>query len=164
MDAKSDRSISERDLLIKRVDWLVEFKKHLIEDINLGGCAVPLVKKNGQKLLGIASRADDQALELRVQFGTLPAVKWIDLSPQSILQMARTFMKPNLARAAIADREWQASVFCLFTGLTNEGQILMDEAVNHRPEYQNDRALFFGQSEPEPETPVPGKAPEPLLQ
>ena len=164
VDAKSERSISERDLLIKRVDWLVEFKKHLIEDINLGGCAVPLVKKNGQKLLGIASRADDQALELRVQFGTLPAVKWIDLSPQSILQMARTFMKPNLARAAIADREWQASVFCLFTGLTNEGQILMDEAVNHRPEYQNDRALFFGQSEPEPETPVPGKAPEPLLQ
>src|SRR5207253_6590040 len=115
-----------------------------------GGCTVPLIKKNGQKLLGTVSHADDQQLELRVQFGILPAVKWIDISPLSILQMARSFMRPTLSQAALADREWQAAVFCLFTQLFNEGQALMDDAVNRKPGYQNDRALFFGQSAPEP--------------
>jgi hypothetical protein len=150
VDVKSDRGISERDLLAKRVEWLVEFKKHLIEDINSGGSTVPLVKKNGQKLLGTASRADDQQLEIRVQFGVLPAVKWSDISALSILQMARTFMRPTLPQPALADREWQASVFCLFTELYTEGQALMDDAVNRRPDYQSDRALFFGQSSPTP--------------
>ena len=150
VDVKLDRSISERELLTRRVEWLIEFKKHLIEDINTAGCVAPLVKKNGQKLLGTASRADDQQIDLRVQFGVLPAVKWIDISPMSILQMARSFMRPTLSQAAIADREWQASVFCLFTQLFNEGQALMDDAVNRKPEYQNDRALFFGQSAPTP--------------
>jgi serine/threonine protein kinase len=150
VDVKLDRSVSERDLLARRVDWLVEFKKHLIEDINTTGCVAPLVKKNGQRLIGTASRADDQQIELRVQFGVLPAVKWIDISPMSVLQMSRTFMRPTLPQSALADREWQASVFCLFTQLFNEGQALMDDAANRKPEYRNDRALFFGQAAPEP--------------
>ena len=163
VDVKSERNMSERELLTKRVEWLIEFKKHLIEDINVAGCTVPLVKKNGTKLLGTAARADDQQLELRVQFGTLPGVKWNDLSPMTVLQMARTFMKPTLTQAAIADREWQAAVFCLFTQLFNEGQALMDDAVNRKPEYQGDRALFFGQSAPSP-APEPGKEPAPGAQ
>ena len=156
LDVKLDRSIGERELLAKRVDWLVEFKKHLIEDINATGCPAPLVKKNGQKLLGTVSRADDQQFELRVPFGTLPAVKWTDLSPMSVLQMARTFMRPTLPQPALADREWQASVFCLFTQLFSEGQALMDDAANRKPEYQNDRALFFSQAAPDPAPAVEG--------
>lgn len=164
VDVKSDRGISERELLTRRVEWLVEFKRRLIEDINVAGCPSLLVKKNGQKLLGTASRADDQQLEIRVQFGTLPAVKWSDISPQSVLQMARTFMRPALPQPALADREWQASVFCLFTQLTNEGQALMDDAVSRKPEYQNDRALFFGEPAPEQATPAAGKDPAPVAQ
>ncbi len=165
---KLDRNISERDLIARRVNWLAEFKKHLIEDINAAGCPTPLVKRNGQKLLGTASRADDQQLELRVQFGTLPAVKWTELSPMSILQMARTFMRPTLTQSAIADREWQASVFCLFAQLLNEGQALMDDVVLRKPEYQNDRAQFFGQPAPVPTpesaAPMPEKIPAPAAQ
>ena len=133
------------------MEWLVAFKKRLIEDINAAGCNVPLVKKNGQKLLGTTAHVDDQQLEVRVQFGTLPGVKWMDLSPMTVLQMARTFMKPTLAQSVMAEREWHAAVFCLFTQLFNEGQALMDDAVNRNPEYQGDRALFFGQSAPAPQ-------------
>ena len=68
----------------------------------------------------------------------------------SVLQMARTFMRPTLTQSALADREWQAGVFCLFTQLVNEGQALMDDAVLRKPEYQNDRAQFFGQPAPAP--------------
>jgi hypothetical protein len=134
VDVKLDRNVSERELLTRRAEWLVEFKRRLIEDINVAGSAVPLVKKNGQKLLGIASHADEQQLEMRVQFGTLPGVKWSDLSPVSILQMARSFMRPTLPQSALADREWQAGVFCLFEQLVNEGQALMDDAITRKPE------------------------------
>ena len=168
VDVKLDRNISERDLLTRRVDWLVEFKKRLIEDINASGYPAQLVKRNGQKLLGIASRADDLQLEMRVQFGTLPSVKWTDLGAMTILQMARTFMRPTLTQPALADREWQAGVFCLFEQLFTEGQALMDDAVARKPEYQNDRAQFFGQPAPAPapepaKDPAPEKAPAPAV-
>ncbi len=163
VNVKLDRNISERDLLTRRADWLVAFKKRLIEDINVAGCTTTLVKRNGQKLLGTASHADEQHIEVRVQFGTLPAVKWAELSPMSVLQMARTFMRPTLTQPALADREWQAGVFCLFTQLVNEGQALMDDAVLRKPEYQNERAQFFGQPAPspvpEPAPPTPEKMP-----
>ena len=162
LDVKMDRNIAERDLVAKRVDWLVEFKKHLIEDINIAGCGVPLLRRNGQKILGTVSRADDSQIVCRVQFGTLPAVKWNDISPMSILQMARTFISPTLSQAMIADREWRVAVFCLFSGLFNEGQALMDDAVNRKPDYQNDRVIFFGQPAPEPAPdapPAPAPAP-----
>jgi len=158
---KSDRGMAERELLTRRVEWLVDFKKRLVEDINGGGCTAPLMKKNGQNLLGTASRADDQQIEVRVQFGTLPAVKWSDISPLSVLRMARVFMRPTLPQPALADREWQASVFCLFTQLSAEGQALMDDAVARKPAYQNDRALFFGQAVP---SPGGGGAPAPTTQ
>jgi len=162
VDVKIDRNISDRDLVAKRVDWLVEFKQRLIEDINVGGCAVPLLKRNGQKILGTVSRADDKQLERRVQFGSLPAVKWEEISSVSVLQMARAFMRPTQSQAEIADREWRAAVFCLFAGLFNEGQALMDNAAARKPDYQNDRALFFGQPAPSSDpAPEPGAPPAP---
>ena len=171
VNVKLDRNISERDLLARRADWLVAFKKRLIEDINVAGCLTPLVRKNGQKLLGAASHADEQQIEMRVQFGTLPPAKWAELSPMSVLQMARAFMRPTLTQAEIADREWQAGVFCLFMQLVNEGQALMDDAAVRKPEYQNDRVQFFGQPAPAPapvpepeKTPAPEKAPAPTAQ
>ncbi len=168
VNVKLDRNISERDLLARRVDWLVEFKKRLIEDINVAGSPTPLVRRNGQKVFGTASHADEQQIEMRVQFGTLPPVKWAELSPMCILQTARTFMRPTLTQPALADREWEAGVFCLFTQLHNEGQALMEDAVSRKPDYQDDRAQFFGQPAsapaPAPAPPAPEKAPVPAAQ
>jgi hypothetical protein len=59
-------------------------------------------------------------------------------------------------------------VFCLFAQLLNEGQALMDDVVLRKPEYQNDRAQFFGQPAPVPipesAAPIPGKIPAPAAQ
>jgi len=157
VNVKLGKFVAERDLVAQRVDWLVEFKQQLISDLNAAGCSVHLLKKNGQKLSGTASRADDQQFELRVQFGTLPGVKWSEISPPSVLQMARAYMKPALPPAVLADREWRAGVFCLFTQLA-EGQVLIDEAATRKPEYQTDRALLLGQTAP---SPAPDSAPAP---
>jgi hypothetical protein len=149
VNVKLEKMVGERDLLAKRVDWLVEFKRQLISDINVAGCAVPLVKKGGQKMIGTVSRADDQQFSLTVPFGTLPGVKWSEVSPQCVLQMSRSYMKATLPPAMLADREWRAGVFCLFTQLFDEGQALMNEAARQKPEYESDRALLLGQPAPQ---------------
>ena len=164
VDVKLKTSIAERDLLAKRIDWLVQFKRQLIQDLNGGGCVLPLQRKNGQQIIGGVARATDDQLEIRVQFGSLP-VKLSDVSPKSVLQMAGFYMKQTLPPAALADRQWRAGVFCLFTKLFTEGQALMDAGAVQNQEYQLHRALFFGQPAPEaPKTsahPAPDSGPGP---
>ena len=150
VNVKLERAVSERDLLAKRVDWLVQFKAQLIRDLNTVGCTLPLQRKTGQQILGGVAKAGEQQLDVRVQFGSLP-LQWKELSPKSILQMARFYMRPGLPAADLAERKWRAGVFCLFTQLFNEGQLLLEEAAAENTAYQNDRALFFGQSTPEPQ-------------
>src|SRR5205085_712536 len=95
VDVKLGRSIAERELLTRRIDWLVHFKQRLIEDLNAVSYTWPIVRKNGQQLVGAISHAGDQQLDIRLQFGSLPIV-WSDISPQTVLLMARTYMKPTL--------------------------------------------------------------------
>ena len=148
LDVKLESSISERDLLAKRIDWLVQFKRQLLADLNTGGCTLPLQRKNGQQIFGGVVQATDQQLQVRVQFGSLP-VKWSEISPQSVLKMAGFYMRPTLPPSVLSDRQWQAGVFCLFTQMFAEGQALMDQAATQKAEYQIHRALFFGQPAPE---------------
>ena len=160
-DLKLARSITERDLLTRRIEWLVHFKQRLIDDLNVGSYTWPIVRKNGQQLVGGVQRATDQQLEIRLQFGSVP-VPWSDLSPQTVLQMARSYMKPSLLPAALADRKWEAGVFCLFVQLFSEGQALMDEASSQKEEYRTHRALLFGKPAPDATPPpAPKPAPEP---
>ncbi|MEQ1852526.1 MAG: serine/threonine-protein kinase [Chthoniobacteraceae bacterium] len=148
VEVKLPRSIEERNLLAKRIEWLVQFKRQLISDLNTGGCTLPLQRKTGQQILGGVVRAAEDKLEIRVQFGSLP-IAWSDLSPLSVLQMAGFYMQPTLPPAVLADRQWRAGVFCLFTQLFTEGQALMDAASAQNEEYKIHRALFFGQPIPE---------------
>jgi hypothetical protein len=144
VDVKLEHSMAERDLLARRIEWLVNFKKHLVEDLNAGGYTMPLTRKNGQQVIGGVRRATEQQVEIRVQFGSLP-IAWTDLSPQSILQMARSYMRPTLPPSAIADRKWEAGVFCLFAQLVTEGHVLLDEASLQKEDYRAQRTRVFGQ-------------------
>jgi len=153
-----EKPVSERTLLARRVDLLVEFKQQLIKDLNTSGCTLPLVRKNAQKLIGGVARAGDLQIDVRVPFGSTP-IAWSDLSPQSVLQMSRFYMPPTLPPEMLADRKWRAGVFCLFTQLFNEGQILMEEAAAQKPEYQNERAIFFGQPAPAADDAAPPEVP-----
>ena len=141
-------SIEDRELLAKRIDWLVQFKRQLIQDVNTSACAAPIQKKNGQSAgIGVAKASEDQ-LDVRLQFGTVPA-KFSEISPMSILQMAGYYMRVPQSPTSLADRQWRAGVFCLFNQMVPEGQSLMDAAAPHNPEYQIHRGLFFGQPAPE---------------
>jgi hypothetical protein len=152
----------ERDLLMRRVEWLVQFKDQLVRDLNTTGYTAVLQRRNGQQIAGGVARASELQLDVKVQFGNVP-IAWADLAPQSVLAMARSFMKPTLPPEALADREWQAGVFCIFTDLTNESEALMAEAATVKEEYRFHKGLFFGQPE-QPADTNPAPAPEPPKQ
>ena len=108
-------------------------QQQIIDDLSSGGCSVPLVRKNGQRVLGIITRANQQQLEIQVQFGSFP-LPWTDLSPQSVLQISHFYMRPALPPDNLADRKWRAGVFCIFAQLVAEGQALMTEAAAQKAE------------------------------
>jgi hypothetical protein len=151
--------VRDRDLLVRRVEWLVQFKDQLVQDLNRIGYTGGVQRRNGQVLSGGVARASDLQLDIKVQFGNVP-IAWADLTPQSVLAMARSFIKPTLSPDVLADRQWQAGVFCIFTQLVNDSQGLMDEAAAVKEEYRFHKALFFGQPPPEPAASSPS-APAP---
>jgi eukaryotic-like serine/threonine-protein kinase len=159
-DVKSEKHIAERELLAKRVEWLVLFKEQLIRDLTAVGYAGSLMRKNGTSLPGGVAGATETHLNIRFGAGNA-MVQWNEVTPASVLGMAKSFFTPTLPADALATRQWQAGVFCIFTELYNESQLLMGEAAIVNEEYRLHKALFFGQpAEPAP-TPAPAPAPAP---
>ena len=150
-------NVAERDLLAQRITWLVKFKEQLIKDLSASGYAAALVKKNGQQLTGGVVKANETQLDVKVAFGVLP-LPWADLTPDSVMVMAASFLKPNLAIDVLAERQWHLGVFGLFTGKVNEGVKFMDAAAAIRDEYRVQRALFFESTNQDP-APAPAPAP-----
>jgi hypothetical protein len=155
-EVKSEKHVAERDLLARRVEWLVQFKDQLIKDLALGGYSGPLARKNGTALPGGVAAATETHLSIRIGAGSA-LIPWHELTPASVLAMAKSFFRANLSAEALATRQWQAGVFCIFTELYNESQILMSEAAATNEDYRLHKALFFGQ----PAEPVPAPAPAP---
>jgi eukaryotic-like serine/threonine-protein kinase len=156
-EVKSQKHQAERELLTRRVEWLVQFKEQLIKDLTIGGYNGPLLRKNGTSLPGGVAAATETHLSIRIGAGSA-MVQWHELTPASVLGMAKSFFKPALPPEALATRQWHAGVFCIFTELYNESQVLMGEAAMGNEEYRLHKALFFGQpAEPAP-TPAPAPA------
>jgi hypothetical protein len=157
VNVKSEKYVAERDLLARRVEWLVQFKDQLVKDLTAGGYAGTLARKNGLALPGGVVAATETHVSIRIGAGGA-WVQWHELTPASVLAMAKAFMKPTLPPEALATRQWHAGVFCIFTELYNESQILMGEAALVNEEYRLHKALFFGQ----PAEPAPAPKPAPV--
>jgi hypothetical protein len=159
-EVKSQKHAAERDLLTRRVEWLVQFKDQLVRDLTAGGYNGPLMRKNGVALPGGVAAATETHLSIRIGAGNA-LMQWHELTPASVLAMAKSFFRPNLAPETLATRQWHAGVFCIFTELYNESQVLMGEAALVNEEYRLHKALFFGQPAEPPPAPTPGLTPAP---
>lgn len=163
VEVRTEKHLADRDLLIRRVEWLVQFKEQLLKDLTTGGGYVgPIYRKNGTLLPGGVAAANESHLSIRIGAGSA-LVQWPEVMPASVLAMAKAYIKPNMPPATAATRQWQAGVFCIFTELYNDSQILMGEAAMVNEEYRLHKALFFGQpaeAEPAP-SPTPSPTPAP---
>ena len=76
----SPEAATEKEMLLKKADWLRQFKAQLIQDINSYGYTAPLVNRAGGRLPDGPKKATDTALLVQTQFGTT-AFSWSLLPP-----------------------------------------------------------------------------------
>ncbi len=141
LQTRSSKGKRSKDALVKKTEWLGQFKATLIQDINGGGYAAPVAKKSGAPLPGGVQRASEAGVESRTPYGTVPAA-WIDLAPDSVLAMARSFFRPGTPPDRLADRKWLLAAYCYFVGKAPEGRALATEAAQEKPTYLEQIAIF----------------------
>ena len=139
---KEEKARSEQESLIKKTDYLVQFKATLIRDLNAGTYAAPVQRRNGVTVPGGVSSADEQGIKVRIPFGFV-AVSWSDLSINSIYSMAQSFIRPGQPLSSVAEHKWLLGAFACFTGKTAEGHTLLTEAAQARPEYTAALPVFL---------------------
>jgi hypothetical protein len=147
----SGKGQSEREVLVKKADWLEKFKRALIGDITTTGYAAPIQKRNGATLPAGAHRATEEQIEVTTPFGGISA-PWADIASDSILAMAQSFLKINLPQDRLSDRQWYLGVFALQIGKTQEGCNFLTQASQAKEEYRDLLSQAYG-SMPELKTP-----------
>jgi hypothetical protein len=140
---KTEKARDEQSLLAKKAQWLANFKDQLIEDLNKKGYAQPIKNKAGATLPGAVTKADPQ----QVIMGAT-AVPWADISLDSDLAMASSFIQPDMPPEIAGFRKWHLGVFSFFAGKTKEGLDLLHEASELRPITKDELPLFEKASGP----------------
>lgn len=146
----------ELALMIKKAEWMSRFKAVLINDINNSGYPKSITRRTGQAIPGNPVRANEQGLEVRSTYGSLP-VLWSDLSADTILQLSRHFIRPTLPAEIAADRRWYSGVFACLSGKEREGRELLAEAAQGKPSYLDEIPLLV----PAGSLPLPAPTPTP---
>ena len=142
---KTEKARDEQELLAKKATWLANFKSQLIEDLNAKGYAQPVTRKSGERLPGGVARADDQQVTLRSPHVAVP---WTELSLDSIDEMGRFFIPPDMPPEIAAFRKWHLGVFAFYAGNKKEGLDLLHEAAQIRRVFKDELPLFEKDSGP----------------
>ena len=142
---EGEKSKRERDMIVRNMEWLANFKALLATDLTTVGYPKPIARRNGQPLPGGVSGANDQQIIVKIPYGVAP-IAWTDVSFDSIFAMAHSFIRPGLAPEAAADRKWHLGVFAFFANKKNEGRTLLSEAAQAKPEYAPALPIFLGSS------------------
>ncbi|HWB60671.1 MAG TPA: hypothetical protein VG733_14345, partial [Chthoniobacteraceae bacterium] len=133
--------VIERSNLLKKAQWLAQFKQTLIADINAVGYPLPVTKINSAPIEGGVNKATQTQIEIQTQYGMVD-VLWTELPPAEIFSMANYFTNKAGSPQAIADRQWLSGVFAMTAGLTKDGRACLDSASQAKPEYHDELALF----------------------
>jgi len=139
----SDPDIAQqRDVLVKKADWLVKFKTILINDLNAAGFPETIRKKTGAVVPGGIKKASETQLQAQTPYGFIP-IAWQDVSAPTLLAMASYFTKSATSPALAADRNWVSGVFAYESGLTKEARELLAQAAQTKAEYRDQLGLFY---------------------
>jgi hypothetical protein len=138
------QGIWERQALLKKADWLREFKAQLIMDINKYGYADPIVNRSGGRLPDGQKKAGDEGLIIQTPFGVVPA-EWKMIPVTTILAIANQYMQKMATTAPqeAADREWLSGVFACEEGMPRDGHNLLVQASQVKSEYKDELGLFL---------------------
>jgi hypothetical protein len=134
IQVSSEKYKARKDLLVKRMEALAKFKAQLIADM-AAGYAGPVARRSRTSVPPGTLRANDAQIELRTPYGNLP-IPWADLTPESVIAIAKSYIKADLPQAQTAERQWNLGVFALAFGKADVGRELVTAAAQARSEYQ----------------------------
>ncbi len=134
----------EKQTLLKKADWLRQFKAQFISDINTYGYAGPIVNRTGGQLPDGPKKANNDGLIIQTPFGNVPA-PWNSIPVATVLAMANQFSQKLAASAPdqAAQREWLSGVFACEEGMPRDGRTLLVQASQVKNEYKDELPLFL---------------------
>jgi hypothetical protein len=137
----TEKGKSDKEALLKKLDWLDGFKAMLMQDIGTSGYPGGLARKTGLAIPGQVTDADDTNLILKIQSTTVK-VPWVDASFESLYNMALSFLRADLPPDRLADRMWCLGVYCDLAGKPKLAAALFAEAIKKKPAYEPEWKLF----------------------
>jgi tRNA A-37 threonylcarbamoyl transferase component Bud32 len=138
------RQLSQKEMgaaAQKKSQWLADWKKKLIDDLNRKQFTGAIVDATGAEYTGVAS-ADNQTVALKLAYG-IARVPWSKLSPKTSLTISTSFIHPNAPDAA--DRQWLCAVYANATGQADAARQLAEAAAESKAEYRDQLGLLFAQ-------------------
>jgi len=130
------------ETLMRRLDALVKFKSQLAQDLGTTGYTGPATRSNGAPFPQGKFMGSETQLELRSSFGVLP-VAWTDVSPDSLIAMAKSFIRADLPPEQAADRQWALGNFALVMGRADAAREALKAAADGKPEYKEIAAALL---------------------
>lgn len=138
-EKKKQAEQAAQQLAQKKPQWLGDWKKKLIDDLNRTHYGGNIPGRNGVQYTGILG-ATPNTLTMLIPYGKAE-VPWSNLAPASLLAISTSFIKPNAPDAA--DRQWLCAVYASETNQADAAKKLAEDAGKSKPEYQQRAALLF---------------------
>ena len=126
---------------LKKLAWLARFKATLIHDVNVVGYTPAVAKKSGGQMPGPIKRANDTQVETATPFGSITA-QWTDLPPETIVAMAKSFLRSDAPPEQLGERQWMIGVYAYMSGKPKDGRDLLAQASQTVPAHSADLSLF----------------------
>lgn len=125
----------EQEILASRARYLEQFKFYLVLELRNEGYAKPVFLKSGATVEGGIAKMDDTRMYLRDKAGE-KAVKWSEISPESIYEMAKSLVTADEEANKASFRKWHLGNYAAFIGKTDEARTLMNEAAKANAQYE----------------------------
>ena len=130
---RTEKYRAERAAILAKTEYLIRFKRLLIQDISIAGSQRPIARRNGSPIPGTPAKADEQSIHSKTEYGTVP-VAWADIHLESLYQVAQSLLKPGMPPESEAERRAALAAFASMIGKPAECKALLAEAVKLRPE------------------------------
>ncbi len=126
-----------------RAGWLADFQTQLIAAINSKGYPRTFKTRSGSTVPAGAKKADPTRIEVPVQYGVIP-VRWIDLAPATVLEIADYFQPTAGDNKEIAKWRWLTGVYAHSSGIPDRAHKDLLDASSMDPIYRDSVEIFFG--------------------
>ena len=124
--------LAEKQNTEKKAQWLIEWKKRLIDDIDRSHYRGRVVDRTGTEYVAMTN-ASDKGFTVETSYGP-SRLDWLKFDPQMLLTVSKSFARPGAPDAA--DRQWLCAIFASEIGLTDEGRKLGEAAAAAKPHYR----------------------------